>query len=677
MSPALTKAAVTAAIQSALDECTDGQGEAHRRSTYAQRRGAGGQPANINLVASTSTGPPAGGSPTSPQAGVRRRSLFADADAWHTPEVLSPPSAPLTPTTDSSTHLQQARAAVALAQIGGEVSEAWKGSLPPARSHCMTGRPSAAARAVGSILVAPFRTARASASHASSSDPLLAIQPSDLRRPSFQITDASTLPSGRRSPKPAHPPGTSGAATARRLSIFRAAGRRAQRTLRAYLLLLLAVISLLKVTGRLPSVAKLYPLNTPNVNAPHKASQAVPRPSEEALLRVDPLQGANPSPPPILHGSTELDPMFIHEEPAAGADDVPVRMGTSGDRVHPSPSASPAPTSPADRLVLSPAELAAMREKRAEKLWAAPEKEVRIEAEDARKGHLHETTIIFLHGLGQVKNDAFMPAFLHKRFPTTRWVVPLADRRPVGVSEEASTAWYNIDQFPYDYERDQDVEDMYATARRINRVIVDERARLIRNLRRRGGGAGHGEANPEEAVGGLDEFGTKAEREWASRRIVLAGFSQGAVMTLLVGLTHPERLGALVVFSGYLPLRDEMAKYVYDLDRRDLPLFWGHGTADQFLLFRDAVESLALLAPAAVPDTFWNDGTIPPSALAHAHPSYRLNLTSVAFRSYDGVGHTFCLPELSAVDTWLRAQLPEGSQRGERLPGIGEGMALR
>ena len=154
---------------------------------------------------------------------------------------------------------------------------------------------------------------------------------------------------------------------------------------------------------------------------------------------------------------------------------------------------------------------------------------------------------------------------------------------------------------------------MLDTARRINRAVVHERARLIRARRRRerrdgAGPVGEGKGGDSEAAGeDDDEVGTRAEREWGTRRIVLAGFSQGAVMSLLVGLTHPERLGGVIVFSGFLPLRDEMAKVrrlprarlsllalsgslcaslsqlMYDLDRRDLPVWWGHGGQDEYL----------------------------------------------------------------------------------------------
>lgn len=40
-----------------------------------------------------------------------------------------------------------------------------------------------------------------------------------------------------------------------------------------------------------------------------------------------------------------------------------------------------------------------------------------------------------------------------------------------------------------------------------------------------------------------------------SDRIVLGGFSQGAAMSLLTGLTSERKLGGLIIMSGWLPLR--------------------------------------------------------------------------------------------------------------------------
>lgn len=40
-------------------------------------------------------------------------------------------------------------------------------------------------------------------------------------------------------------------------------------------------------------------------------------------------------------------------------------------------------------------------------------------------------------------------------------------------------------------------------------------------------------------------------------RIVLGGFSQGAAMSLLTGLTGSSKLGGLAVLSGWLPLEQK------------------------------------------------------------------------------------------------------------------------
>jgi lysophospholipase-1 len=40
-------------------------------------------------------------------------------------------------------------------------------------------------------------------------------------------------------------------------------------------------------------------------------------------------------------------------------------------------------------------------------------------------------------------------------------------------------------------------------------------------------------------------------------RVLLGGFSQGATMSLLTGLTLEKKLAGLVVLSGWLPMKDK------------------------------------------------------------------------------------------------------------------------
>ncbi|GAA5854583.1 hypothetical protein JCM9279_005698 [Rhodotorula babjevae] len=568
--PTVTRsAAAKEGLRTAGARQDDGTVPSTRRAVFAERRAAAGQPALVDTL-SPGTALASAPATTSPLSAVRRRSIAStipaavDPASSRSPKGISAALDSPPGMLESAAYLQQARISIASSYSGSTSSH--------------ERRPS-------SFVGASY-------------DPLLTAQPSNLRRPSYLSLALGAPDPGTKSPN-LNGVHSSAAADAFELaSLNPGGGRRAQRHLRALVLLLLAAVALLALTGRfwLPAA-----------------------------------------------------PVFERSSEAAR-----------------------------DKLVLGRDELAAMRARRARDLWGPPEVEVHVEAEGPAKGYEHESTIIFLHGLKQSKNDAFMPAYLHKRFPSTRWVVPLAEKRRIGFFDDDETGWFNIDAFPYEYDRDQDRGGMFETARRINSAIVHERARLIRARRRRerrGGAGAAGEDEPAHEDDG--EVGTRSERAWASRRILLAGFSQGGVISLLVGLTHPERLGGVVVFSGFLPLRDEMSKLVYDLDRRDLPVWWGHGGMDDYLTFSDALASLALLSPSAVPAEL--NSTIPSAALAHTHPARRLNLTDVTFRSWDGIAHTFCLPELVEVDAWVRGVLPtsegssatSGSRAHEPLPSIG------
>lgn len=131
------------------------------------------------------------------------------------------------------------------------------------------------------------------------------------------------------------------------------------------------------------------------------------------------------------------------------------------------------------------------------------------------------------------------------------------------VRKNASVSgWFNMKAFPYVNAKDEHPEDLYDSARHINSVIVEERSVLIRGLRARGGMNSLPEKDRIDSHGEEDvpdgSIGTRAERQWASSRIVLGGFSQGSVMTLLTGLTCRDRLAGLIVLSGFMPLRDQI-----------------------------------------------------------------------------------------------------------------------
>ena len=76
----------------------------------------------------------------------------------------------------------------------------------------------------------------------------------------------------------------------------------------------------------------------------------------------------------------------------------------------------------------------------------------------------------------------------------------------------------------------------------------------------------------------------------AAERILLAGFSQGAAMTLMTGLRHPSRLAGLIVLSGYLPLGVQLAVERTEANH-DVPIFMAHGSYDPVVRLERALAS--------------------------------------------------------------------------------------
>lgn len=101
------------------------------------------------------------------------------------------------------------------------------------------------------------------------------------------------------------------------------------------------------------------------------------------------------------------------------------------------------------------------------------------------------------------------------------------------------------------------------------------------------------------------------------QRIVLGGFSQGAMLATDVALRLEEAPAGLVVLSGSLLTRPEWAKRA--APRKGLPVLQSHGREDDVLPFAFAEQLRDLLVKAELAVDFLPfDGphTIPPEALA-------------------------------------------------------------
>jgi phospholipase/carboxylesterase len=168
-----------------------------------------------------------------------------------------------------------------------------------------------------------------------------------------------------------------------------------------------------------------------------------------------------------------------------------------------------------------------------------------LETIETETGPNPGATVIVLHGLGADGND-FVPIAEELDLAAVgpvRFVFPHAPVIPVTINNGyRMRAWYDILGMDLVLREDE-------AGLRLSQGAVEE---LLAREKKRGITAG---------------------------RIVLAGFSQGAAMSLLTGLRHKDRLAGIAGLSGYLPLAQSTA-----IERSDAnaltPIFMGHGQHD-------------------------------------------------------------------------------------------------
>ncbi|MEO8307733.1 MAG: dienelactone hydrolase family protein [Pseudomonadota bacterium] len=205
-----------------------------------------------------------------------------------------------------------------------------------------------------------------------------------------------------------------------------------------------------------------------------------------------------------------------------------------------------------------------------------------------------DATVIWMHGLGADGFD-FVPMVPELNLPErarVRFVFPHADVRPVTVNAGyAMRAWYDIAELTPEGRDDE--PGLIATRERIESYISRERAAGI-----------------------------------ASRRIVLAGFSQGGATALYVGLRHKEPLGGILALSCYLPLRQRVAAETNAANRKT-PILMCHGREDVVVLADFGEQSRDAMREAGL-DVEW-----------HIY----------------SMGHSLCHPEVFDISAWLQYRL--------------------
>jgi phospholipase/carboxylesterase len=200
-------------------------------------------------------------------------------------------------------------------------------------------------------------------------------------------------------------------------------------------------------------------------------------------------------------------------------------------------------------------------------------------------------SIIWMHGLGADANDftPFVKELSLTNKAAVRFIFPNAPLKPITINNGyVMRAWYNITSLS---KIDGHVDDagIDQSVAQINQLVQKELDRGI----------------PHD-------------------NIILAGFSQGAVIALVAGLRSKQAFGGIVALSGYLPystavLKDQVTTSL------TTPVFLGHGIEDNvvpYFLAKQTADTLTALG------------------------------FNIHFQSYP-MGHSVCPDEIEDISDWI------------------------
>jgi len=169
-------------------------------------------------------------------------------------------------------------------------------------------------------------------------------------------------------------------------------------------------------------------------------------------------------------------------------------------------------------------------------------------------------SVIWLHGLGADGHDFanLLPELQLPDHLALRFIFPHAPIRPITINNGHSLrAWYDI--VSYELDQRADKTGLFTSISQVNALI-----------------------EKEEALGIPTE------------KILLAGFSQGAVVALTTGLQYPKRLAGILALSGYFPHAQEILAKASTANQ-SIPIFIAHGTEDPIVRFTLGQSMYALL----------------------------------------------------------------------------------
>ncbi|KAJ9086390.1 hypothetical protein DSO57_1004451 [Entomophthora muscae] len=115
-----------------------------------------------------------------------------------------------------------------------------------------------------------------------------------------------------------------------------------------------------------------------------------------------------------------------------------------------------------------------------------------------------------------------------------------------------------------------------------------------------------------------------------ANRIVIGGFSQGCVVSLLTMLKSERSFAGMIGLSGYLPLHKKISSMASEASKKT-PIFWGHGESDEIVAFHLGKMTNEYLSKAGY---------------------------QIEFNAYPGMAHSACNEEIVAMSHFLSNVLP-------------------
>jgi phospholipase/carboxylesterase len=164
----------------------------------------------------------------------------------------------------------------------------------------------------------------------------------------------------------------------------------------------------------------------------------------------------------------------------------------------------------------------------------------------------HLYSVIWLHGLGADGHDfeGIAPELHLKAEPNIHFIFPNAPIQPVTINGGMQLrAWYDVLEISLEHK--VDITGIYQSAKLLEQLIKQEMAKGI-----------------------------------PSEHILLAGFSQGGVIALHVGLSFPHKLAGIIALSTYFPTLEKI-KNDLSAAKISTPIFMAHGILDTVV----AIES--------------------------------------------------------------------------------------